>query len=116
MKYLKKMFGSVPEDVTNHLDAMLPAILTKVVGKALTPSLTTMVTQSLPPTMASVLKGSFTDFKSWFDLAISAETTQQVRELLETATDSRISEHTAVVAVIGGGYLTGMTTQRQLKW
>ncbi len=100
MKYLKKTFASNPERVTNHLDATLPAILTKVLGKALTPSLTTMVTESLPPTMASVLEGSFTDFQSRFDSAISAGTTQQVRELLETATDSRISEHTAVMAAI----------------
>jgi hypothetical protein len=100
MKYLKKTFASVPERVTNHLDATLPAILTKVMGKALTPSLTTMVTESLPPTMASVLEGSFTNFQSRFNLAISAGTMQQVRDLLETATDSRISEHTAVMAAI----------------
>jgi hypothetical protein len=54
MKYLEKTFASILECVTNHLDATLPAILTKVVGKALMPSLTTMVTESLPPTMASV--------------------------------------------------------------
>jgi hypothetical protein len=88
MKYLKKTFASVPERVTNHLDAMLPAILTKVVGKALTPSLTMIVTESLPPTMASVLEGSFTDFQSRFDSAISAGMMQQVQELLETAMDS----------------------------
>ncbi len=100
MKYLKKTFASIPEHVTNHLDATLSAILTKVMGKALTPSLTTMLTESLPPTMASVLKGSFTDFQLWFDSAISAGTTQQVQKPLETATDSRISEHTAVMAAI----------------
>jgi hypothetical protein len=100
MKYLEKTFASIPERVTNHLDATLLAILTKVVGKALTPSLTTMVTESLPPTMASVLEGSFTDFQSRFDSAISAGTTQQVQELLETATDSCISKHTAVMVAI----------------
>ncbi len=102
MKYLKKTFASVPEHVTNHLDATLPAILTKVMGKALMPSLTTMVTESLPPTMASVLEGSFTDFQSRFDSAISAGTTQQVQELLATTVDSGISEHTAVMATIEG--------------
>jgi hypothetical protein len=100
MKYLEKTFASIPERVTNHLDATLLAILTKVMGKALMPSLTTMVTESLPPTIASVLEGSFTDFQSRFNSAISAGTTQQVQELLETATDSRISEHTAVMAAI----------------
>jgi hypothetical protein len=59
-----------------------------------------MVTESLPPTMALVLGGSFTDFQSWFDLAISTGTMQQVQELLETATDSCISKHTAVMATI----------------
>jgi hypothetical protein len=59
-----------------------------------------MVTESLLPTMASVLEVSFTDFQSRFDLAISTGTTQQVQELLETATDSRISKHTAVMAAI----------------
>ncbi len=100
MKYLKKTFASILERVTNHLDATLLAILTKVVGKTLTPSLTTMVTESLPPTMASVLEGSFTDFQSRSDSAISAGMMQQVQELLETATDSCISKHTAVMAAI----------------
>ncbi len=78
MKYLEKTFASIPERVTNHLGAKLPAIPTKVVDKALTPSLTTMVMKSLPPTMVSFLVGSFTDFQSRFDSAISAGTTQQV--------------------------------------
>jgi hypothetical protein len=34
MKDLKKTFASIPERVTNHLDATLPAILTEVVGKS----------------------------------------------------------------------------------
>jgi hypothetical protein len=110
MKYLEKTFASVPACVTNHLDATLPAILTKVVGKALTSSLTMMVTESLLPTMASVLEGSFTDFQSRFDSAISAGTTHQVQELLETATDSRISEHTAVMTAIEdiGMHISGL--------
>jgi len=39
MKYLEKTFASVPERITNHLDVQLPAILTDVVGKAITPTL-----------------------------------------------------------------------------
>jgi hypothetical protein len=56
MKYLEKTFASIPERVTNHLDAMLPAILTKVLGNALMPSLTMMVTESLPPTWLQFLR------------------------------------------------------------
>ncbi len=100
MKYLEKTFASVPEHVTNHLDAMLPAILTKVVGKAITSSLTMMMEESLPPTMASVLEGSFANFQSRFDSAANAEMMQQVRELLEATTDSRINDHTAIMAAI----------------
>jgi hypothetical protein len=59
-----------------------------------------MMEESLPPTMASVLEGSFADFQLRFDSAASAEMMQQVRELLEAVMDSRINDHTAVMAAI----------------
>jgi hypothetical protein len=62
MKYLEKMFASVPERITNHLDVQLPAILTDAVGKAITPTLRTVLTEYLPPTMASVLEGPLANF------------------------------------------------------
>ncbi len=102
MKYLEKMFASVPECVTNHLDATLPAILTHVVGQAITPTLTTVLAESLPPTMTLVLEGSLADFQERFDSAIVADSTLQVGELLEAATDSCISDHVAVMTTIEG--------------
>jgi len=102
MKYLEKTFASVPERITNHLDVQLPTILTDVVGKAITPTLTTVLTESLPPTMTSVLEGSLADFQSRFDSAVGADSTLQVREFLEAATDSRIHDHIAVMTAIEG--------------
>jgi hypothetical protein len=84
MKYLEKTFASVPERVTNHLDATLPAILTHVVGQAITPTLTTVLAESLPPTMTSVFKGSLADFQARFDSAIGVDLMLQ-EETLQTA-------------------------------
>jgi len=100
MKYLEKTFASVLEHITTHLDVQLPAILTDVVGKAITPTLTAVLEESLPPTMASVLEGSLADFQSRFDSAIRADSTIHVRTLLETATDSCVQEHMAVMTAI----------------
>jgi len=86
MKYLEKMFASVQERITNHLDVQLPTLLTNVVGKAITPTLTTVLTESLPPTMTSVLEGSLADFQSRFDSAVGADSTLQVWKFLEAAT------------------------------
>ena len=102
MKYLEKTFASVPERITNHLDVQLPAILTDVVGKAITPTLAAVLTESLPPTMALVLEGSFSDFQTRVDSAIGADSTINVRNLLEAATDSRVQEHMAVMTAIEG--------------
>jgi hypothetical protein len=99
MKYLEKTFASVPERITTHLDVQLPAILTDFVGRAITPTLAAVLTESLPPTMASVLEGSLADFWSRFN---SADSTLQVRNLLEAATDSRVQEHIAVMTAIKG--------------
>jgi hypothetical protein len=49
MKYLEKTFAGVPGRITNHLDVQLPTILTDVVGKAITPTLAAVLTESLPP-------------------------------------------------------------------
>ena len=94
MKYLEKTFASVPERIT--------AILTDVVGKAITPTLAAVLTESLPPTMASVLEGSLADFQTRFDSAVGADSTLNVRNLLEAATDSRVQEHMAVMTAIEG--------------
>ncbi len=102
MKLLEKTFASVPERVTNHLDATLPAILTHVIGQAIIPTLTMVLAESLPPTMTLVLEGSLADFQAWFDSAIGADSTLQVWELLEATTDSRISDHVAVIMAIEG--------------
>ena len=102
MKYLEKTFASVPERITNHLDVQLPAILTDAVGKAITPTLMTVLTEYLPPTMASVLEGSLADFRSRFDSTMGADSTLRVREFLEDATDSRIQDHIAVMTAIEG--------------
>jgi hypothetical protein len=102
MKYLEKTFASVPERITNHLDVQLPAILTNVVGTAITPTLTAVLEESLPPTLASVLEVSLANFQSRFDSAIGADSTLHVRTLLETATDSRVQEHMAVMTAIEG--------------
>ena len=102
MKYLENTFASVPERITNHLDIQLPAILTDVVGKAITPTLAAVLTESLPPTMASVLEGSLADFQTRFDSAVGADSTLNVRNLLEAATDSRVQEHMAVMTAIEG--------------
>ena len=50
MKYLEKMFANVPERITSHLDVKLPAILSDVVGKGLTPTLMTVLAEYLSPT------------------------------------------------------------------
>ena len=50
MKYLEKMFANVLERITSHLDVKLPAILSDVVGKGLTPTLMTMLAEYLSPT------------------------------------------------------------------
>ena len=102
MKYLEKKFQNVPGLITAHLEERLPAILTDVVGKALAPTLTTVLTECLPPTMTSVLEGSLADFQSQFGSAGGADSTLPVRELLEAATDSRISDHFAVMTAIEG--------------
>ena len=93
MKYLE-------QKVQTHLEDRLPVILTAVVDKALAPTLTMVLTECLPPTITLVLEGSLADFQSRFGSAGSAASTQQVRELLEAATDSRISEHSAVMMAI----------------
>ncbi len=100
MKYLEKTFAGVPERITNHLDIQLPAILTDVVGTAITPTLTAVLEESLPLTVALVLEGSLADFQSRFDSAFGADSTIHVRTLLETATDSRVQEHMAVMTAI----------------
>ena len=102
MKYLEKTFASVPERITTHLDVQLPAILTDIVGKTFTPTLAAVLTESLPPTMASVLEGSFANFQTRFDSTMGADSTLQVRELLDAATDSRIQDHMAVMTAIEG--------------
>ncbi len=102
MKYLEKTFQNVPGLVTTHLEDRLPAILTDVVGKALAPTLTTVLTECLPPTMTEVLGGSLADFQSQFGAAGGAESTLWVRELLEAAADSHISDHSAVMMAIEG--------------
>jgi len=58
------------------------------------------LTECLPPTITLVLEGSLADFQSQFGSAGSTALTQQVRDLLEAATDSRISEHSAVMTAI----------------
>ena len=102
MKYLKKTFQNVPGLVTTHLEARLPAILTDVVGKALAPTLTTVLTECLPPIMTEVLGGSLANFQSQFGAAGGAASTLRVRELLEAAADSHISNHSAVMTAIEG--------------
>jgi hypothetical protein len=62
MKYLEKTFQSVPELITTHMDAMLPATLTKALGSTIMPTLKMVLEASIPPTMALVLEGSFADF------------------------------------------------------
>ena len=104
MKYLEKTFSSVPECITNHLDVQLQAILTDTVGKAITPTLTTVLTEYLPPTMASVLEGSLADFRSSFDSTVGADLTLQMQEFLEDATDSRIQDYIAIMTAIEGMY------------
>jgi hypothetical protein len=95
MKYLEK-------NVQTHLEDRLPVILTAVVDKALAPTLTTVLADCLPSTLASVLKGSMADFQSRFGSADSAASTQHVRELLEAVKDARISKHSAVMTAIEG--------------
>jgi hypothetical protein len=102
MKYLEKTFLSVPGLVTTHLEDQLPAILTDVVTTALAPTLTAVLTECLPPTLSDVLAGSLADFKSQFGAAGGAESTLRVRELLEAAADTQISNHSAVMTAIEG--------------
>ncbi len=52
--------------------------------------------------MTSVLEGSLADFQARFDSAIGTDSRLQVQELLEAATDSRISDHVAVMTAIEG--------------
>jgi hypothetical protein len=52
--------------------------------------------------MASVLEGSFADFQTRFDSTMGADSTLQVRELLDAATDSHIHDHMAVMTAIEG--------------
>jgi len=103
MKYLEKTFVSIPERITNHLDVQHPSILTDVVGKAITPTLVAVLEESLPPAMALVLEGSLADFQTRFGSAFGADSTINVRTLLETATDSRVQEHMAVMTAIEEG-------------
>ena len=93
MKYFEK-------NVQAHLEDRLPVILTAVVDKALAPTLSTVLADCLPSTFASVLEGSMADFQSRFGSADSAASTQQVRDLLEAATDARVREHSAVMGAI----------------
>ena len=93
MKYLEK-------NVQTHLEDRLPVILSAVVDKALAPTLSTVLADCLPSTFASVLEGSMADFQSRFGSADSAASTQQVRDLLEAATDARVREHSAVMGAI----------------
>ena len=102
MKYLEKMFQNVPGLVKTHLEDRLPAILTNVVGKALAPALTTVLTECPPPTMTEVLWGSLADFQSHFGAAGGADSTLRVRELLQTAAALHSSDHSAVVTAIEG--------------
>ena len=102
MRYLEKTFQNVPGLVATHLEDRLPAILTDVVGAALAPTLTTVLTECLNPTMTEVLKGSLADFQSRFGAGGGAESTLRVRELLEAAADSHISDHSAVMTAIEG--------------
>ncbi len=90
--------------ITNHLDVQLLAILTDADGKAITPTLTTVLTEYLPPTMASVLEGSLADFRSSFDSTVGADLTLQMQEFLEDATDSRIQDYIAIMTAIEGMY------------
>ena len=85
-----------------HLEDRLLAILTNVVTTALAPTLTAVLTECLPPTMSDVLAGSLVDFKSQFGAAGGAELTLRVRELLEAAADTQISDHLAVMTAIEG--------------
>jgi hypothetical protein len=102
MKFLEKTFQNVPGLITTHLEDQLPAILTNVVGKALALTLTTVLNKCLPRTMTEVLKGSLMDFQSLVGAAGGADLTLRVRELLEAATDSHISDHSAVMTTIEG--------------
>jgi hypothetical protein len=102
MKYLEKTFHNVPGLVTTHLEDRLPAILTDVVGKALAPALTTVLSVCLPPTMTEVLGGSLADFQSHFGAGGDADSPLRVRELLQTAAASHISNHSAVMTAIEG--------------
>jgi hypothetical protein len=56
-------------------------------GKALAPTLTTVLTECLPPTLTDVLGCSLADFQSQFGTAGGAESTLQVRKLLEASAD-----------------------------
>ena len=102
MKYLEKTFHNVPGLVTMHLEDRLPAILTDVVGKALAPTLTTVLTECLPHTLTDVLGFSLADFQSQFGTAGGADTTVQERKLLEAAADHHLSDHSAVMTAIEG--------------
>jgi hypothetical protein len=102
MKYLEKTFQNVPGLVTTHLEDRLPAILTDVVGNALAPTLTMVLTECLPPTLTDVLGCSLADFQSQFGTAGGAETTAQVRILLEAAAEHHNSDHSAVMTAIEG--------------
>ncbi len=52
--------------------------------------------------MTEVLGGSLADFQSHFGAAVGAASTLGVRELLEAAADSHISDHSAVMTAIEG--------------
>jgi hypothetical protein len=84
------------------LEDRLPAILTDVVGKALAPALTTVLTECLPSSMTAVLEGSLADFQSHFGAGGGADLTLRVRELLEAAAVLHISDHLAVMTAIDG--------------
>jgi hypothetical protein len=100
MKYLEKTFQDIPGLITTHLEAQHPAILTNVIETALAPTITMVLNECLPRTMAGVLKGSLTDFQSRLGAAGGAELTLRVQELLEAAADSHDCAHTAVLTAI----------------
>ena len=96
MKYLEKTFAGVPERITNHLDVRLPAILTDVVGTAITPALTAVLEESLPRTVTDALEGPLTDFRSQLRADGGGASTLRMQELA----DAHNTGHTEVMTAI----------------
>ena len=96
MKYLEKTFAGVPERFTNHLDARLPAILTEVVGTAITPALTAVLEESLPRTVTDALEGPLADLRTQLRADGGGTSTLRMQELA----DAQKTDHTEVMTAI----------------